>query len=165
MLSKKFRRAYKYYYIKLVNSKGTVHSVAMGIAIGFFMSVAIPIGQVIVVVPLAFIFKAHRGMAVFFTFFSNPYTTPILYPVACLIGAKILGIPITFIQIQSAIEKVIYSFDFSSLTGLGWNLFISFMLGGPILGLIMAIPAYFISAHLIRIYRKQRKIGRSKNTN
>ena len=69
MLSKKFRRAYKYYYIKLVNSKGTVHSVAMGIAIGFFMSVAIPIGQVIVVVPLAFIFKAHRGMAVFFYFF------------------------------------------------------------------------------------------------
>lgn len=157
ILSKRFKRKLKIYYFKLVRSRGSVHSVAMGIAIGIFMSVAIPLGQVLVAIPLAFLFKAHRGMAVLFTFVSNPYTTPILYPAACLIGAKILGISLTFVQIHSSIQKVFSSFRFYEFSEIGWNLLISFMIGGPIIGITMAVPGYFISTRIISAYRKRRK--------
>lgn len=160
ILSKRFKRKLKIYYSKLIRSKGSVHSVAMGIAIGVFMSVAIPLGQVLIAIPLAFLFKAHRGMAVLFTFITNPYTTPILYPAACLIGAKVLGIRLSFAQIQSSISEIFSSFRFHALSEIGWDLLISFMVGGPILGIVMAVPGYFISARIITAYRKRRAYRR-----
>lgn len=165
ILSKRFKRKLKIYYSKLVRSKGSVHSVAMGIAIGIFMSVAIPFGQILIAIPLAFLFKAHRGMAVLFTFVSNPYTTPILYPAACLVGAKILGISLSFAQIESSIGKILSSFRFHEFTEIGWDLFISFMIGGPIVGMAMAIPGYFISARIISVYRKRRESHRMLKRN
>lgn len=161
MLSKRFKRKLKIYYAKLVRSKGSVHSVAMGIAIGIFMSIAIPLGQVFISIPLAFLFKAHRGMAVLFTFLSNPYTTPILYPVACLVGAKVLGISLTLAQIQSSIQEIFSSFRFHEFSEIGWDLFISFMIGGPIIGMSMAVPGYFIAFRIISSYRKRKESHRT----
>ena len=160
ILSKRVNRKLKIYYSKLIRSKGSVHSVAMGIAIGIFMSVAIPLGQVLVAIPLAFLFKAHRGMAVLFTFISNPYTTPILYPAACLIGAKVLGISLSFVQIQSSMSEICSSFKFHEFSEIGWNLLVSFMVGGPILGIVMAVPGYFISIRIISTYRKRKEYRR-----
>ncbi len=160
ILSKRFKRKLKIYYSKLVRSKGSIHSVAMGIAIGTFMSVAIPLGQILIAIPLAFIFKAHRGMAILFTFISNPYTTPILYPVACLVGAKMLGISLTLAQVQLSVHEVFSSFRFHEISEIGWDLFISFMIGGPIIGLAMAVPGYFISVRIIFAYRKRRDYHR-----
>jgi uncharacterized protein (DUF2062 family) len=157
ILSKRFKRKLKIYYSKLVRSKGSIHSIAMGIAIGIFMSVAIPLGQMLIAIPMAFLFKAHRGMAVLFTFISNPYTTPMLYPAACLIGAKVLGISLSFVQIQSSISEIFSSFRFHELSEIGWDLLISFMVGGPILGIVMAVPGYFISTRIISAYRKRRE--------
>jgi len=160
ILSKKFTRKLKSYYSKLIRSKGSVHSIAMGIAIGIFMSVAIPLGQILIAILLAFLFKAHRGMAVLFTFVSNPYTTPILYPTACLVGARILGIKLSFAQIQSSINEIFSSFRFHEFTEIGWNLFVSFTVGGPIIGIIMAIPGYFIASCIISGYRKRKNYHR-----
>jgi uncharacterized protein (DUF2062 family) len=157
---KRFKEKLKIYYSKLVRSKGSVHSVAMGIALGIFMSVAIPIGQIFIVIPLAFLFKAHRGMAILFTFLSNPYTTPVLYPAACLIGAKVVGISLNFSQIQLSVQKVFTSFGFHELSEIGWNFFISFMVGGPILGIVMAVPGYVISTRIISAYRKRKNYHR-----
>lgn len=157
ILSERFKRKLNIYYSKLIRAKGSVHSVAMGIAIGIFMSTAIPIGQILIAIPLAFLFKAHRGMAVLFTFITNPYTTPILYPAACLVGAKILGISLTFRQIQSSISEIFSSFRFYEFTEIGWNLFISFTVGGPIVGIIMALPGYFIAFRIISDYRKRKE--------
>jgi hypothetical protein len=67
--------------------------VALGIAIGVFFGLLIPIGQIPFAVVLAFVLRANVGAAAASTLVSNPFTFPPIYVVAYHLGAWLLGVP------------------------------------------------------------------------
>lgn len=161
MLSKKYKKIIRRAYVKLIGSHGTIYATSMGVAIGLFCSIAIPFFQFVLAIILAFILRANKALAVLFTFFSNPYTTPFLYPAACLLGAEILGLDLTFDEINQSFKEVFSSFSFDTLSHIGWKLLLSYIVGGPIMGVFFGIIGYFGSVKLINDYKVRRTIRRN----
>ena len=165
MLPRKIKRKIKRVYVKLIGSKDSVYSSSMGVAIGMFCSVAIPLFQFVLAIILAFLTRSSKTLAVIFTFFSNPYTTPFLYTAACLLGANILGLDLTMEEIKTSFIEIYSSFSFEAITHIGWKLFISYMVGGPIIGAVFGFVSYFISTKLIITYQKKRAARRVERIN
>jgi uncharacterized protein len=154
--SQKVLRITKKYYLQILRSKGSPYNIAMGMALGLFWGMALlPLyGQSLVAIGCAWIFRANKVLAFAGTWISNPYTTPILCPLLCYIGAKIIGIQLTFAQIQSAVKDIITMFSFAKAFELGSNLIISFLVGSFLIGTITAIIGYFLTYKFIVHYRK-----------
>lgn len=147
--------------MKLIGSHGTIYATSMGVAIGLFCSIAIPFLQFVLAIILAFIFRANKALSVLFTFFSNPYTTPFLYPAACLLGAKILGLDVTLDEINKSFKELFSSFSFDAISHIGWKLLLSYLVGGPIMGIFFGVIGYFGSVKLINAYKVRRAIRRN----
>ena len=151
----KIIRLFKKYYFQILRTKGSPHSVALGMAIGLFWGMALlPLyGQSLVAIACAWLFRANKVLAFIGTWISNPYTTPILCPVLCFTGAKIVGIHLTFAHIQGAVKDIITMFSFEKAFELGSNLIISFLVGSFIVGAVTAIIGYLLTYKFISRYR------------
>jgi len=68
--------------------------VAVGLAIGAFFSIMLPVGQALVAVAIAFIARANLPAAALGTLISNPLTIAPLYAAAYATGAALLGLPL-----------------------------------------------------------------------
>lgn len=160
MIPKKIKRIVKRAYVKIIGSRGSIYSTSMGVAIGLFCSVAVPLFQVVLAFVLGFFLKANKSLALLFTFFSNPYTTPFLYTASCLLGAEILGLDLTLEEIKTSIKELYSSFSFDAISRIGWKLLISYLVGGPIIGAVLGVVGYFASDKLITVYQKKRLVRR-----
>jgi uncharacterized protein len=149
--------------LEILRSKGSPYSIAMGMALGLFWGMALlPLyGQSLIAIGFAWIFRANKVLAFAGTWISNPYTTPFLCPVLCYIGAKIIGIQLTFAHIQSAVKDIITMFSFEKAFELGSNLIVSFLVGSFLVGTITAIIGYFLTYKFIVHYRKIKSKRRS----
>jgi uncharacterized protein len=154
--TKKVARLIKKYYLQILRSKGSPHSIAMGMALGLFWGMALlPLyGQSLIAIGCAWVFRANKVLAFAGTWISNPYTTPFLCPVLCYIGAKVIGVHLTFAHIQMAVKDIITMFSFDKAFELGSNLIISFLVGSTIMGLLTGIIGYFITYKFIVNYRE-----------
>ena len=68
--------------------------VALGVAIGAFFGILLPLGQTLPAVALAIFVRANLPAAVLGTFVSNPLTIAPLYAGAYAAGAALLGLPV-----------------------------------------------------------------------
>ena len=159
-----FRKTYRLarkYILLIIRSKDTPHHIALGVAIGLFCGVAIPLGQMLLAILLAFIFKANKIFAVAATFISNPYTSPIIYPIFCYIGSKIIGIDLSIAEINKFVTDLIWSFNWSNLCNMGVDLLICYLIGGTLVGIVLGIVGYFVTYRVAMVHRKL-KIERRK---
>lgn len=69
----------------------TRDSVARAVAIGVFFGLLVPIAQVLLAVPLAIFLRANVAIAAASTLITNPFTFPVVYWCAHLLGMRILG--------------------------------------------------------------------------
>ncbi len=130
---------------------GDPHYVALGMAIGVFISVTptIPFHTVIALA-LAFILRGSKAAAAIGVWFSNPVTIPFFYKGSYDVGVSILGNSAPFsTEYESILE----------LLKLGADVTIAMITGGVILGILPAIAAYFITR---RIFIKLRLRKKSK---
>jgi uncharacterized protein len=130
---------------------GDPHYVALGMAIGVFISVTptIPFHTVIALA-LAFILRGSKAAAAIGVWFSNPVTIPLFYKGSYDVGVSILGNSAPFsTEYESILE----------LLKLGADVTIAMITGGVILGILPAIAAYFITR---RIFIKLRLRKKSK---
>jgi hypothetical protein len=130
---------------------GDPHYVALGMAIGVFISVTptIPFHTVIALA-LAFILRGSKAAAAIGVWFSNPITIPLFYKGSYDLGISILGNSAPFsTEYESILE----------LLKLGADVTIAMMTGGVILGILPAIAAYFITRRIfikLRLRKKSR---------
>jgi uncharacterized protein len=161
----KFYRIFKKYYFKLLRSNGSPHSLAMAVALGFFVACFIPTGgHTVIVLLLAFLFRTDKILAFAATWITNPYTIPFMYPVFCFVGSKVLGTGLSFKVIDKEIVHVIHDFSWHNLLQLGEELVFSFLVGGFIFGIIFGGIGYFITYRMVVLYRnkKSKKIEKVK---
>ncbi|HEX9181870.1 MAG TPA: DUF2062 domain-containing protein [Burkholderiales bacterium] len=68
--------------------------VALGLSVGAFFGVMVPVAQILVATAVAFALRANLPAAALGTFVSNPLTIAPLYAAAYAAGAAVLGLPL-----------------------------------------------------------------------
>lgn len=130
--------------------QGDPHYVAMGMAIGVFISITptVPF-HTIIAVALAFILKGSKPAAAIGVWFCNPITIPFFYLGSYQTGMFILDKSIPFDAKYITIQE---------LMRLGWDVAIAVIIGGLILGIIPGIAAYFITRKIFTKIRMRKKL-------
>jgi hypothetical protein len=127
---------------------GDPHYVAMGMAIGVFISITptVPFHTVIAVA-LAFIFRGSKAAAALGVWFCNPLTAPLFYWGSYKAGMFILGDSGSFnVNFESILE----------LFRLGADVTMAMITGGVILGILPGISAYFLTRKIFITIRSRK---------
>ena len=130
--------------------EGDPHFVAMGLAIGVFISITptIPFHTVLAV-SLAILLRGSKVAAALGVWFSNPVTAPIFYWGSYKLGMYILGNRAPFdVKYESILE----------LLDLGMDVTIAMIAGGVILGVLPGIASYFITRKIITTMRLRKAL-------
>jgi len=110
-----------------------------GIAIGFFFGMSIFWGlQIVLAMVFAQLFNANRKAAVIMTAVSNPFTTPVIYPLCYKIGHFLINDPVMSID-YSSLDSV------RDLLNLGLPFFEAILAGTTVAGIAGGAVIYFIS--------------------
>lgn len=135
---KSLRYNIRQYGLKIKQLQGDPQYVALGMAIGVFISTTptIPFHTVIAVA-LAFVFRCSKPAAVLGSFFANPVTIPFFYWASYKVGLLFWGNS-SDLDIQKY-ESVFEIFK------LGWDVLLAMILGGILIGIPPAIVFYFIT--------------------
>jgi len=127
---------------------GDPHYVAMGMAIGVFISITptIPF-HTIIAVALAFIFRGSKAAAALGVWFCNPLTAPLFYWGSYKAGMLFLGNQVPFnVKFESILE----------LIKLGADVTMAMIMGGVILGILPGIAAYFLTRKIFLTIRSRK---------
>ena len=130
---------------------GDPHYVALGMAIGVFVSVTptIPFHTAIAIA-IAFILRGSKAAAAIGVWFSNPLTIPFFYKGSYDVGMSILGNSAPFsTEYESILE----------LLKLGADVTMAMVVGGIILGILPGFASYFIMRKIITTIRSRKKSG------
>lgn len=140
--------------LKIVRDRLPPERVALGWGIGMFYGCVIPFGfQLILSVPTAIAFKASKIGATVGTLITNPVTIWVLYPIQCYLANRLIGGNLSYAAIAEAMKKVINAGDYATLLSLGWELVVSFFLGGAILAAVCVPTTYFCVKAMVLKYR------------
>jgi len=143
------REKIQHFITRFKQLNGDPHYVALGMAIGVFVSITptIPFHTVIALA-LAFILRGSKSAAAIGVWFSNPITIPLFYKGSYDVGTSILGNSAPFnIEYESILE----------LLKLGADVTIAMITGGIILGILPGIVAYFVTRRIFIKIRLRKK--------
>jgi uncharacterized protein (DUF2062 family) len=150
------KNSLRYLYFKLVKQQGPPDSIARGVAIGFFVGFLIPIGgQMALALALAYLFQAKKIPAMACTWVTNYLTVPFIYPIQCYVGSVLMGNKLTFEHIQNIFNKFFKDPSLSGLFNLGIDIFVPFLVGGALFGIVSAFFGYFAAYGMIVRYRQR----------
>ena len=145
-------------HIHIVKEKASPEYIARGWAIGMFYGCLIPFGfQLLCSIPTAFLLKGSKIGATFGTLLTNHFTIFIIYPVQCLVGNHIIGGNLSYEAVDKAMQSVLKLQNYEALWNLGWDLCLSFFVGGALLTLVMTPVTYFIVVNMVRNHRRHKE--------
>ena len=161
--SAKWKRALKLLYIKIVRDKGTPEYIARGWALGMFVGCVVPVFcQLIVAIPLSFVFRCSKIGAAGGTFITTPPTAIFIYPVQCFVGSWLLASPLSLAEMREATAQMTQQADYSSFIAMGGKVISAFFAGGLLWAAIMTPLTYFGVKKMVVRYRQFRQ-ARLKN--
>lgn len=133
---------------KLRSIKADPRRVSTGYALGIFLGTTPFVGcKVFMALILTTVFKWSKISAVFGVYHINLFTAPFFYTVSFFIGRSLMGTDYTFVYPEELSAGEILKIFYGNLP-----VFYSLMVGGLILGIPMAIGAWFLA---MRITRKE----------
>jgi len=124
--------------VRMRQLQGNPHYVALGMAVGIFISIMpiIPL-QTVVAIALAFLLRGSKSAAVLGTWLSNPLTIPVVYYANYKLGCFLLGY-------QKTLDHI--SFDsFSQLMQLGLEVTWAMIVGGMVIGAASGVVTYLFT--------------------
>ena len=137
-------------YSRFIRIRGNPREIALGFALGIFIGMTPTMGfQIVLAVFFAALLKWNKISATIAVFITNPFTAPFIYGSTYLVGAKVLGLQKVFkfpeqMSFEAAVEML------KSTPGI----FGALTVGSVLIGLPLAIMAYFSSYLLIINTRK-----------
>ena len=121
------KEKFKLLYHKMVGEEASSSYIARGWAIGMFFGCSIPFGiQLMLSIPCAFILKGSKIGATIGTFITNHFSIFIIYPLQTYGGAKLIGLPLSYDDIKSAMMEVVEKQNYETLLSLGVDIAIAF---------------------------------------
>ena len=170
----KYSRQLKYYYLRFIRLRGAPNELALGMAFGIFsgMMPIMPF-QIALAVTLALFYKGSKITAALGTWISNPLNWYFLYFFSYKIGAWILGLSGKGKTITSVLTSLQEGEEagavMAKMAGASGAMISAFLVGGIIMGIVAAVPSYFIFLKIFqsvlawREKRKERKRWRKQN--
>jgi len=157
------KRYFKLLYSKVVRGSGTPEYIARGWALGMFVGCFVPIFcQLIVAVPLSFVFRCSKIGAAGGTFITTPPTAVFIYPVQVWIGVRLIGGSLTLTEIKDATAALVKNGDYHSFISMSGEVIAAFFAGGFLWGLIMTPLTYYGVKYLVVRYRRMREERKKK---
>ena len=148
------KEKFKLLYNKMVGEEAPSSYIARGWAIGMFWGCTAPFGvQLMLSIPCAFVLKGSKIGATIGTFITNHFSIFIIYPLQTYGGAKLMGLPLSYDDIKSAMMDVIEKQNYETLFSLGMDIAIAFFVGGIIMALVFTPITYFGVKYLVDKYR------------
>jgi uncharacterized protein len=134
--------------IRMRQLEGNPHYIAMGMAVGIFVSILpiIPL-QTVVAVTLAFLVRGSKSAAALGTWLSNPLTIPLVYYANYKLGCLLLGF-------ETTVDHIAFN-SFSQLMALGLEVTWAMIVGGVVIGAALGVVAYFVTFRLYRSFRNR----------
>lgn len=166
-----WRRAATYVLHRLRRLPDPAHKISRGIACGVFVSFTPFFGMhFIFAALLAWVVNGNLMAALLSTFFGNPLTFPFIAAVAMETGSLILGQPVIPLPAvlgafsEAAVEiwhnfMSVFTPEHAHWTGLRHffsRVFLPYLVGGLLPGLLSAIAFYFLSNPVLAAYQKAR---------
>jgi len=148
-------RARLYLFIKHFKElNGNPHYIALGMAIGIFVSFTptIPF-QMVLGIAIAFILRGSKSAAAIGVWASNPVTIPVFYYVEFKMGCMLLGRSIPFDAKYKSITV---------LLKLGWDVTLVMMVGGIVLGIVSGFITYFATRRIAAAVHAKRQAARGR---
>lgn len=162
-----YERQLKYYYLRFLRLRGEPRELALGVAIGVFsgMMPILPF-QMALAVALAILFKASKITAALGTWASNPLNWYFIYLYDFKLGAYLLGIEGGLDRLKSVMAAINRGDEMAVIWGKlfssGITLVSSLIIGGIIIGIVAATPAYFIFLKIFQKIREWRQKRRAE---
>ena len=161
------RKKTRKFYLKIVREKATPEYIARGWSIGMFFGCTIPIGgQLICSIPAAFLLKGSKIGAVLGTFLTNQVTVFFIYPAQCYVGAKLLGLDLSYGDIKVKLKDLMEAttlLEFrDALMRLAGELSVSFLVGGALMAIVLTPLTYFMVKRMVVTYRIRTQKRRRK---
>ena len=160
--------AVRFVKFRVLHVDDSPHRIAMGVALGLFTAYLPPLWfHIILVLSVASTLRANKFVALTFIWASNPFTfIPIYYPNYLLGRSILIWLRPEQRLAASEIAAMFENFSFGKIvTGIStpefWSQFTSLILqvglemliGGIIIGGIIAVASYFATRTLLRWYR------------
>lgn len=140
-------------YERFVKIRGRPREIALGFALGIFIGMTPTIGiQIPIAVFFAAIFKWSKISAAFGVWITNPFTSPFIYGLTYIVGAKLLGL--------KAAMTLSDDFTWSIVKEMLKNapaIFGALTVGGILIGLPLAILSYYLSFAAVNKYQQSIK--------
>lgn len=142
------RRKARKVYQDLLSFEGPAHKIALGVAIGTFVTFSPLLGlHSLLCILFCFLFKANIPAAFLFSWIGNPITYPAINWLNYEIGRLVLmeqriGFSLTDISWETVKESLILAIP-------------SMMVGSVPLGLLFATGSYFLVRFMIKRYRRK----------
>jgi len=156
-------RFFKLMYTKIVRENATPNYIASGWALGMCVGCVIPIFcQLIISVPLSFVFRCSKIGAALGTFITTPPTAIFIYPIQIWVGNKLINGNISSDSARYLLEvfnseTLSFSEKWAAFADLGGELVAAFFAGGIVWAAIMTPLTYFGVRYLVVRYRKLRQ--------
>ena len=133
--------------VRMRQLEGNPHYLALGMAVGIFVSITpiIPL-QTVVAIAVAFLVRGSKSAAVLGTWLSNPLTIPVVYYANYKLGCILLGY-------QNALDKIAFD-SFSELMELGLEVTLAMIAGGVVIGAVLGLGAYFVTLRVFITLRR-----------
>jgi len=160
----KAHRLIRYYYLRFIRLRGDPRELALGMAFGIFtgMMPVMPF-QMALSVALALVFKGSKITAALGTWVSNPLNWYFLYYFSYKLGACILGMEgssTVFATIMDMVRSDVESMVIvEKILQSGGLMAAAFLLGGVIMGTVVALPSYFVFLYIFKRIRRWRDSG------
>ncbi len=156
---------------RILHADDSPHRIAMGVALGLFIAWTPFIGfHMLILLGLAIVLRANKLIALACVWVSNPFTYfPVYYP-SYLLGGTVLklfrpGPELSGAQVQEMFGRFGSSPFFTNffraefrqtLLNLLWQIGYELCVGSTIIGLSIAVAAYFATYSIIVWHRKTR---------
>ncbi len=177
---KGWKRAFEYVVHRLKRIPDSPQKISLGLSIGVFASFTPLFGlHFFLAGVLAYIFKVNVLAAIIGTFFGNPVTWPLIASFSVNLGQILLKRDLsdfeTFLDhFVSAGHSVLIgvgtilsgmSPDWSTTRAFWDEIFLPYLIGGFILGLVAGFVSYFICRPIIYAYKIARKKKKFRSLN
>lgn len=150
----RLRRRARVVYLKLLRLQGRPEQIAGGVALGIFLGFVLPPGtQTIVALGMAPILRCNPIAAAAAVWVTNPFTMPLIYPMAAALGTLVTGMPIR--EAIPADEDRVWAFLFNFRAHS--RLVVNMTIGLMMMGAVGSFITYYVTRMLLAFRPSRRR--------
>ena len=145
----RFRRIFRYIYLRLVRVGGDPAHVGLGFALGVFLGIFPTFGAgTPIALLIASLLRWNRISAVLGTLVMNPFTTPFFWTLSGSLGAAIF---------RADAKKVLQGAGNGDRLRFFSEAALIYLTGNALIALFGAVVSYFVARNLVTAYRERRR--------